>query len=142
MERIQIDIPEKVLFTYTFTIAKQDINFANHMGNEMILVYANTIRPKFFEHLQLEEMDSIAQTGTIVVNHQIVYKSEGFLHDEITCAIGVCNFTSYGFDAVFHFIKKKENKTLAILKTGVVYFDYFNKRVHKLPMAYIEKFYG
>ena len=83
MQRVQIDFPETTLFTYQFTIVEEDINIANHVGNERILVLANHSREKMFEHLNLKLYDLNELHGIVVANHTINYKSEGFLNDII-----------------------------------------------------------
>ncbi|MEZ5026479.1 MAG: thioesterase family protein [Chitinophagales bacterium] len=137
MQRIKIEPPKKSLFKYSFTINEDDINMANHVGNERILVFANTIREKMFQHLQLNLLNT--ESGIIVANHSIVYKSEGFLGDAISCVIGVENMSECSFDLIFHFIKNQE-KTLAMVRTGCVYFDYINRKIHPLPESYIQTF--
>ncbi len=49
------------------------------MGNERILVYANSLREHMFQHLNLKLNDEKNGHGTIVANHSIHYKNEGFL---------------------------------------------------------------
>lgn len=139
MERVKINLPQNTLFSYHFKIEKEDINLANHMGNERILVYANTIRTQFFIHLDLLENNPITSLGTIVANHSINYKSEGFLGDEITCEVGVNNITECSFDLIFHFIKNKE-KTLSMVRTGCVYYDYAQRKIHALPENFVQIF--
>ena len=139
MERVKINLPQTTLFSYHFKIEQEDINFANHMGNERILVFANIIRTQFFIHLNLLETDASTQLGIIVANHSITYKSEGFLGDEITCEVGVNNITECSFDMIFHFIKNKE-KTLAIIRTGCVYYDYAQRKIHALPENFVKSF--
>ena len=139
MERVQINLPAKILFSYHFNIENDDINLANHMGNERILVHANTIRTLFFKHLNLLESNIETQLGTIVANHTINYKSEGFLGDEITCEVGVNNITECSFDLIFHFAKNKE-RTLALVRTGCVYYNYSERKIHALPETFINAF--
>ena len=66
MTRIDITVPDKILFETHFFIKEEDINFANHMGNERILVFANTVRTNFYKHLDLLEGDWANGHGTIV----------------------------------------------------------------------------
>jgi len=139
MERVSINLPATTLFSYSFKIEENDINYANHMGNERILVLANTIRTKFFMHLNLPENDSETKFGTIVANHSIHYKNEGFLGDEISCGVGVNTITACSFDLVFHFIKNT-GKTLALVRTGCVYYDYKERKIHALPQNFIQAF--
>ena len=54
MERVKIHLPERFLYTHQFLIKQEDINEANHMGNERILVYANRVREQMFQHLNLK----------------------------------------------------------------------------------------
>ena len=127
MERIKITIPEKILFSYSFTIQPEDINEVHHVGNERVLVFANTIRAKLFEHLQLSLNDVEKGYGTIVANHSVHYKKEGFSGDEIVCHVGVNTITECSFDLVFHFMKNDKD-TIILLRTGCVYYDYKNRK--------------
>jgi len=140
MTRIEINIPEKVLYETIFTIKAADINFANHMGNERILVFANNVRTDFYKHLELLEGDWENGHGTIVANHTVKYVSEGFLGDEIICKVGIGALTSCSFDMVMHFVKKESNITLALVRSAVVYFDYKERRIRELPQSYTERF--
>lgn len=133
MERVKISLPSKILFTTVFTIGKDDINEANHMGNERILVFTNAIRSPFFRHLQLTENDFEKLEGTIVVNHSIHYLSEGFLGDIIRCEVGITNLSECSFDVVFNF-KKNDGKTMAVVRSGCVYFDYAVRKIRALPV--------
>ncbi len=139
MQRIKIELPDQILYIDSFEILAEDINEAKHMGNERILVFANDIRKRFYAHLQLKEGDWENGHGTIVVNHAINYKNEGFAGDKITCQVGVTNVTECSFDLVLHFIKNQE-KTLAVLRTGKVYFDYNERKIRPLPQAFLQAF--
>ncbi|QQR97375.1 MAG: thioesterase family protein [Sphingobacteriales bacterium] len=139
MTRIDIEIPKKILYTSKFTIEQEDINHAKHMGNERILIKANQIRTNFYAHLQLADVDWEKGEGTILANHAIKYVSEGFLGDTVECQVGVQALTECSFDLVFHFIKNN-TKTLAIVRSGCVYFNYHEKRIKELPNSFIEAF--
>jgi len=139
MERIKIELPSKILFSYHFKIKENDINDAKHMGNERILVFANKVRTEFFKFISLQENDAATHLGTIIANHSIQYKSEGFLGDEITCEVGVSNVTECSFDLIFHFLKSN-NKTMATVRTGCVSYNYDEKKNQPLPNNFIKVF--
>lgn len=139
MQRVEIEIPEKILFTHHFTISEKDINIANHMGNERILFIANDLRVLMFEHLNLLLHDAENGHGTIVANHTINYRKEGFLGDEITCHAGVTNVTECSFDLIFNFIKS-DGKTLIVLRSGCVYYEYQQRKIRPLPDSYLKVF--
>ncbi len=139
MERVRIQLPEKTLYTHHFTITSEDINAADHMGNERILVHANAVRIAFYKHFNLIEGDYENGHGVIVANHTVNYKSEGFLKDEIACEVGINQLTECSFDLVFHFIKNNE-KTLALLRTGCIYYDYNERKIRHLPENFVHTF--
>ncbi len=132
MERVKIHLPERFLYTHQFFIKPEDINEANHMGNERILVYANRVREQMFQHLNLKLNDEINGHGTIVANHSIHYKNEGFLDDVIICNAGVSTVTECSFDLIFQFVKQ-DGKVLALVRTGCVYYEYSQRKIRHLP---------
>ena len=132
MERIKIKLPEHFIYREYFTIEQEDINMAQHMGNERILVHANSVRHRFFKYINFPEYDAQNQCGSIIANHSIVYKSEGFFNDKIECEAGFTNCTDTSFDLVMHFIKNGF-QTLAIVRTGIVYYDYQKREVMNMP---------
>ena len=140
MQRVSIEFPSPILYSYTFTINADDINIADHMGNERILVLANTLREKMFEHLQIPLFDLQNRHGIVVANHCIQYKSEGFLGDEILLNAAVNDITECSFDLYFQFLKNN-GKTMALLKTGCVYFDFETRKIMALPESYLRAFH-
>ena len=132
MLRVKIEIPEKVYHTYTFTITPEDINMADHVGNERILKFANDAREDFFNQLSFKLNDYENKIGIVIANHTINYKSEGFLNDAISCSIGIDTITECSFDIVFHFVKNNE-KTMALVRSGCVNFDFNTHKIQPLP---------
>lgn len=132
MQRIKITLPEHFIYREFFTLEKEDINEANHMGNERILVFANAARKRFFKFIKFPEYNEQTKCGNIIANHSIVYKSEGLLGDKIECEAGFTNCTNTSFDLVLHFIKNGFT-TMAIVRTAIVYYDYENKQVTDMP---------
>jgi len=128
MERVKIHLPERFLYTHQFSIEPEDINEAHHMGNERILVYANRVREQMFQHLNLKLNDEKNGHGTIVANHSIHYKNEGFLDDVIICNAGVSTITECSFDLIFQFVKQ-DGKVLALVRTGCVYYEYSQRKI-------------
>lgn len=133
MEKIKINFTEPVLFSNSFYIIEEDINFAGHMGNERILHWANQIRHSFYRHQGVMEIDPKTMIGTIVANHSIVYKSEGFLNDLIRAEVAVNNITSCSYDLIIRFTKKETGQVLALLRSGTVCFNYQTREIAEIP---------
>lgn len=139
MQKIKIELPENILYTETFPITDADINIANHMGNERVLVFANTIRENMFKALQLNMFDLENQLGIVIANHIAVYKAEGFLGDNIKCEAVINEVTECSFNLIFHFIKEN-GKTLALLSTLCVFFDFNQRKIKELPSDFVHLF--
>jgi acyl-CoA thioester hydrolase len=133
MEKIKIELPHIVLFRTEFNIAPDDINEAGHMGNERILHHANWIRYECFTSINVMPEPG---HGLIVANHSIQYRCEGFLNDTISCEVGVGNQTECSFDLFTHFVKNPSGKTLAVVRSGLIYFDYQYRKIRHLPKVY------
>lgn len=129
MEKVHIRIPEKVQYSTQFRIAPDDINEANHMGNERILLHANRIRYEFFHAVNILPE---AGHGLIIANHGIQYRSEGFSGDTIHVEVSTAQPTECSFDLVMHFIKS-DGKSLAVLRSGLIYFDYGQRKIRPMP---------
>ena len=63
----------------------------------------------------------------------IQYKAEGLYGDELIIEIGVMDFTKKGCDFVYRLTNKKTQKIVALAKTGIVFYDYKNKKVVSVP---------
>lgn len=70
----------------------------------------------------------------VVANHTINYKSEGFLNDIITCYGSIDTLTECSFDLLFHF--KENGKTLAMLQTGCIYYDFQTRKIKAFAESY------
>jgi acyl-CoA thioester hydrolase len=137
MEKIKMEIPSQFIFNTVYNITISDINYGGHLGNEKVLSIAHEARIRFLKSLGYTEFD-IEGTGIIMINAVVEYKSEGFLGDEIRVDVGMDHFTSSGFDMFYKMLNQTTGKTLAIVKTGILCFDYEKRKIRKLPKAFVE----
>lgn len=143
MARVKIDLPESFIFTTSLKVRVSDLNYGGHVGNEAILLIAQEARMQFFQSLGFESETKIeGGIGTIVADAAVVYKAESFYGDELSIKIAYDEFNKYGFDLYYKISNKENEKEIARLKTGVVFFDYENRKLTALPnkvKAAIEK---
>lgn len=139
MKREKIEFPEKILWSGKRIIAEPDINYANHMGNERILVWADDIRASFLRSIGWDENSFREGKGVIVANHTIAYQSEGFLGDEVNIDVAVDYLTDYSFDVVIRLRKSGSEKNMIVMRTGVVCFDYKKREVAEIPENFLKK---
>ncbi len=140
MARIQLDLPEKFLFSTELTVRASDLNYGNHVGHDTILTMMQEARVRFYRTLGFKnELNFDGPIGQVIADASVQYKSESFLGDELTIKVGVSDFNKYGFDMHYLIENKTTGKEVARGKTGIVCFDYDTRKVARIPEILKEK---
>lgn len=139
MARIKISEPEKYIFSTELEIRISDINYGGHLGNDRVLLLAHEARIRFLKKLGYSE-NNIETLGIIMTDAAVIYKSEGFLGDTINIEIGISEISGLGFDLIYSMKNITSGKMLALVKTGVVFFDYNSRKMKPVPNEFIRSF--
>lgn len=131
MARIKINIPEKIIATVIIPVRITDINYGNHAGNDALVGIIHEARVQWLSQLGYTELN-IEGTGLIMSDLEVEYKNESFYGDQLKVTICVGELTAVSFE-LFYSIVNQENKLIAKAKTGMVCFDYVNKKVVIVP---------
>ncbi len=132
MARIKIKIPQKKLHETLFCVRIDDINYGNHMSNDAFLRYAHEVRLQYLKSIDASEMN-FQGSGLIMSDCAVVYKSEAFHGDSLEAKLFVDDINDYGFDFVYEIINKSTKKQVAIITTGMVFFNYDERKIAKTP---------
>jgi acyl-CoA thioesterase FadM len=138
MPRIKIELPQKFIFKTEIAVRITDINYGGHLGNDSLLSIIHEARVRFLKHLNYSEAD-IEGSGIIMTDAAIQYKSESFYGDELMIKVGVMDFSKIGCDIVYRITNASTNKEIALAKTGIVFYDYQNKKVVSVPEKFKSK---
>jgi len=76
-------------------------------------------------------------SGIIMVDAAVQYKAEGLYGDVLTIDVGVKDITKTGCDIVYQLTNKETEKVIAIVKTGIVFFDYKTRKVVPIPEEFL-----
>lgn len=140
MERVKVALPEQFDFTTTIKIRITDLNYGGHVGNDTFLALLHEARQQFLLHHQCSELNFFG-VGLIMADAAIEFKKELNFNDEVQIAVAAAGFTKYGFDLFYKMeVATAEQKQLAgKAKTGMLCYDYSNKKISLLPTEAIEK---
>lgn len=138
--RVKLQMPDKYDFTCDFVLRVTDMNYGNHLGNDRILVLAQEGRALFLKSIGCTEFDLFG-ASIIQADAAIVYKSEGYAGDLIKCHIKVENISRSSFDLMYLFENTTTGKTLVFCKTGMVCYDYKEKKVVGVPDRFVALFH-
>ncbi len=141
MARVKVDIPDEFEFTTEVQVRIGDINYGGHLGNDSVLSLVHEARVRFLSKYGFSEAD-IDGVGIIMTDAVVVFKSEGFHGDVILIDVAVNDFSRAGCDFLFRLTNKDTGREVARAKTGIVFFDYQNRKVVEVPNKFREKFSG
>jgi len=140
MARIKIDLPEKFSFTVSIPIRITDINYGGHVGNDAILSLIHEARMQYLKQFGYTELE-LAGIGLIMADAGIEFKNELFYGETVIVSVACGSFIKVGFD-IFYKMEKEisgSKKLVASAKTGMVGYDYGNKKIAAIPEDVKEK---
>ncbi|MFM2223838.1 MAG: hypothetical protein RJA07_40 [Bacteroidota bacterium] len=135
MARIKLDFPEKVIFTTTMNVRITDINYGGHLGNDALLSMIHEARVRFFNSMNANEINFF-NTSVIMGDVAIQYKGESFYNDELLFEIAVNDLSTKSFDIWYKITKQSSD--IAIVKTGMVCFNYKQRKTENVPNEFVE----
>ena len=136
--RIKLEEPNRYIFETQCKIRVSDLNYGNHLSNDRVLCFVHQARVEWLESLGFSELN-FGGNGIIMTDAAVVYKSEGHLNDELKIEIGLADLSRSGFDIYYKISNLSNNKELAMVKTGILCFDYSSKKVNSISPEALEK---
>ena len=135
MARMRIELPDKFIFSTEIVPRISDINYGGHLGHDSVLSLTHEARVRFLKRHNYSEMD-IEGAGLIMSEVGIVYKSETFYGDTVIIKISIGEFGKTHFELIYLLENKQSKKEIARVKTGLVCFDYKNKKTVEIPKPF------
>lgn len=132
MARITLTIPEILPFQTKLKLRITDMNYGGHLGNDVVLSLMHEARVQYLASFGFSEMDA-AGASIIMGDCAIVYKAEGFYGQSLVAEAGAGDWGRASFDIYYRFTVEESGKVLAEAKTGIVCFDYSNRKVQSVP---------
>ncbi len=138
MPRIKLVEQKEYPFRCRITLQPRDINYAGHLGNDALVSILGTARANTFRLLGLREGDlGDSQTGIIMSDLVVNFKTEAFMFDELEIDTQIGELTRNGF-RMFHRVKKGET-IVALAEMGITAFNYTVRKVAPVPEVFLEK---
>ena len=131
MARVKLSLPENFSFQTKIPVRITDVNYGGHVGNDSILSLLHEARIQFLQFYSLSELN-FEGVGLIMSDVVIEFKGELFYGDEITALVTATDFSRIGFD-VYYKLQKNDDSIVVTAKTGMVCFDYKNKKLAAVP---------
>jgi len=136
--RVKLKDCEQYIFATTIKVRITDLNYGGHVGNEMMLIFAQQARVDFLNSLGYGEL-TLAGKGIIMTDAVVLYKSETYAGDELKVEVAIDDLTSIGFDLHYKVSNTQTNREVARVKTGILCFDYNEKKIASIPQEVLDK---
>ena len=140
MARIKLTIPDKKIFTTQIVVRITDINYGNHLGNDALVSILQEARMLWLSSLKYTELN-IENAALIIAELSVEYKAESFYGDVLLIDIFIGEITKVSFE-IYYKITTLRNEIITLVanaKTGMVCYDYTNKKVISVPEIFLKK---
>lgn len=134
MGRVKLLIPEHKIFSAEIAVRITDINYGNHVGNDAFVRLIHEARVQWLAKEKYTELN-IDGASLIMADLAVEYKGESFYGDILKIDITVGEISRAGFELYYQIhVNRNESRILiAKAKTGMVCYNYTEKKVRELP---------
>ncbi len=134
MGRVKLLIPEHKIFSTEIAVRITDINYGNHVGNDAFVRLIHEARVQWLARENYTELN-IEGASLIMADLAVEYKGESFYGDILKIDISVGEISRAGFELYYqiHMTRAENTILIAKAKTGMVCYNYTEKKVRELP---------
>ncbi|MDR1834344.1 MAG: acyl-CoA thioesterase [Fusobacteriaceae bacterium] len=125
------------MYTYSYTIGKEDINYGGHVGNERALLFFQHARMGLFESLGYSELDIGDGVGIIQKVSHVEYARELYDGDSIRVRIDGLKKERASF--TLHYTITGGGDVAITGYTQLVAYDYKARKIKRVPAEFLEK---
>ncbi len=136
MARLNLDLPAKFPFSTELQVQVGHINYGGHLGNDSMLSLVHEARVRYLQHLGYAEND-VDGVGLLMVDAMLIYRSEVFHGDSLVIEVAVADLSRTGCDFLYRITSRQHGREAARAKTGVVFFDFGERKVTRVPPGFI-----
>ena len=139
MARIKLLIPEQKIFSTEIAVRITDLNYGNHVGNDAFVRLIHEARVQWLSSNNYTELN-IEGASLIMADLAVEYKGESFYGDLLIIEIAVGEISKAGFELyyIIHVNRNANNILIAKAKTGMVCYNYEEKKVRELPEKFVQ----
>jgi YbgC/YbaW family acyl-CoA thioester hydrolase len=139
MSKPKLQLPKNFSFQTNIPVRITDVNYGGHVGNDSVLTLLHEARMQFLNHHSFSEME-FSGVSLIMTDVTIEFKKEIFYGDTLEIFVTVSDFSNIGFDVYYKIVKNKEETVVAVARTGMVCYDYTQKKIARVPETISARF--
>lgn len=130
--RVQLSLPDTILYITELTIQVGDLNYGNHLANDAVLRITHEVRMRWLATGGFSELD-VGGVGLIMADAMVQYLTQGFYGDRLICQVAIGECSRCGFELYTQLMRQADQSVIAIVKVGMVCFDYSTQKIAPIP---------
>ena len=134
MARVVIALPERFDFSTELPLYVEHINYGNHLDNARLLGLVSEARVRWLAAMGYSEVE-VGGVGRIMADAAVRYVSEAFAGEVMVVSLVAGEVGRAGFAIVWQMCERESGREVARGTTGMVCFDYAQRRVRPVPDA-------
>lgn len=138
MARVQLELPDVYVYSTVLDVRVSDINYGNHVGNDRMVSLLHEARLRYLREYDFGEFN-IAGLGLLVTDLVVQFQAESFVGDVLKIEVGLMDFNKYGCDFIYRVTNHEQDKVVALAKTGIVFFDYDERKIARIPRLFFDR---
>lgn len=133
-------MPENFFFNCSIPVRISDINYGSHLGNDAFVSIIHESRMLWLKQYGFTELNIEGTVGFIMADLAVEFKAESFYGDVIEIKIGVAEISRVSFELYYGLSVNRADQAilLANAKTGMVCYDYDQKKVAAIPSRILQ----
>lgn len=137
MPRIKLVEQHEYKFTHTLNVRISDLNPASHVGAPELIGIIHEARVHFLKELGANEGNlGDGETGIIMADMAINFRSEAFLFDELKIHVHIDEMGANSFRFFYRVVKG--GTLIALAETGFVAFSFLRREKSTVPDCFIQ----
>ncbi len=131
---------EKYNFSTELDVRIDEINYGGHLGNDKYLSFFQEARLRYLKKFDCSELSIGDETSLIMSQAHVNYKSEVFWGDRLKIFVRISQLEKIRFRIEYKIMGHGAYQTeVANGFTDMVGFDYKNRKIKRLPEAFVVK---
>jgi len=139
MKRTVLELPDDLPFQTRMRARITDMNSGGHMGYDALVGLLHEARIRYLESHGFSELD-VSGASLMMVDATVICQREIFAGADLQIDVGVADASRTGFNCFYRV--RIDGEEHARAKTGMIFFDYQQKKIQRMPQAFTDACVG
>lgn len=133
MTRLRIELPERVVFACDLNVRVTDLNYGNHLANNMVLGLMHEARWRWFRALGYASELELDGAGIVMADASVIFQSEAFAGEVLTIELRLGPVERSAINLFYALKERETQRPVAIARTAIVFFNYEARKPMPIP---------